>query len=246
MSTIKTIHRHIGKLVFRIALLAIALLLLATNSAALDYRQLLEPPLQLGIPQAFLWLIWFSLIFGMLFRVIPNKRIALGARKHFVCSYEPAGTDEALTASAQVQLRKRMNRGALASLLSWFGITSVVLLVLYLCGMLSPASVLIIALAFGVLDLIFIIFFCPFQKLFMRNTCCTVCRIHNWDYLMMCLPLLLFPSFFSLTLVILALTVVMRWELAFFKNPQLFSQATNRNLRCNSCDDKLCRFKKAD
>ncbi|MCL2379524.1 MAG: hypothetical protein FWC81_01870 [Coriobacteriia bacterium] len=240
---IKTIHRHIEKLVFRIVLLAVALVLLATNSEALNYTQLLEPPLQVGITQAFLWLIWLSLTYGMLFRIIPNRRIAIGARKQFACSYEPAKADN-LAPQAKRTLRKSMNKGALLSLLSWLTITSVALLALYLYGTLTPAVVLVIALAFGVLDLIFIIFFCPFQKLFMRNRCCAVCRIHNWDYLMMCLPLVLFPSFFSVTLAVLALTVIMRWELAFYRSPPFFSHQTNRNLRCTSCSDKLCQFKK--
>jgi len=212
--------------------------LLAINGEALNYTQLFE----LDVEQIFLWLIWISLVFGMLFKVFPNRRIAIGARKQFACSYEPSRADD-LSPQAKHALRKRMNKGAALSLLSWFAITSIALLALYLCGALTPAIVLVIALIFGVLDLVFVIFYCPFQKLFMHNRCCTVCRIYNWDYFMMCLPLILFPSFFSLTLTILALIVVIRWELTFYRNPQFFSHGTNRNLRCKSCSEKLCQFK---
>lgn len=220
-------------------MLAIAIVLFAASgSGALDYNRLFEP----GTHQIFLWIIWIVLAVGILSRIVPNTRISLGSRKHFACTYEPAATHD-FSLQEKHALRKSMNKGALLSILSWFAITSTALLALYFFGVLTPAIVLIIALIFGALDRIFVTILCPFQRLFMKNRCCIVCRIYNWDHLMMCLPLVLFPSFFSLTLAGLAIVAVTQWELALWKNPQFFSVETNRNLRCGSCTEKLCQFK---
>ena len=54
-----------------------------------------------------------------------------------------------------------------------------------------------VGLAYGVCDIICILFFCPFQTWFMKNRCCTTCRIYNWDFAMLCTPFLLIPGFYN-------------------------------------------------
>jgi len=181
----------------------------------------------------FLWVVWVALSIPMLYRLIPNRRIAVGARKHFACSYEPINS---------AGDARPTHKGAVYCALSWFVITSTALFILHSLNILTAQTVLIFALVYAVIDLIFVLFFCPFRALFMRNHCCTTCRIHNWDFFMKCAPLILFPNVFSISLVILAVAVVLSWEISLCRNPHYFTRETNRNLHCAACKDKLCHL----
>jgi hypothetical protein len=185
-----------------------------------------------------MWAIWLIFVVEMLFRLIPNKSIAMGARKHFSSSFKPANP------VGEVKEGANLHKGVFLSVAGWFVITAAILIGLHFMGRLSPATVLILALVYSVFDVVFILFFCPFQRFFMRNFCCNSCRIHNWDYFFMFAPLLLFPSVFSVSLALISVAVIIRWEVALKKNPHFFKRETNGNLRCDSCTDKLCKFKK--
>ncbi|MDR2166316.1 MAG: hypothetical protein LBE35_00520 [Clostridiales bacterium] len=217
----KMLRRHVVKLIFRLSLLIAAVFFYFRRPEMLEG----------GI---FLWIIWLPLVAEMLFRLVPNKKIAMGARKHFRGSFAEGKL---------VRSTAHMHRGAILSGLGWLTITAAILLGLHLTSHLSFAAVLLLMLLYSILDLIFIIFFCPLRVLFMRNFCCTTCRIYNWDYFMMCAPLILFPSPFSLSLVLLSAAVVIRWEISLKRNPEFFSNKTNANLRCDACSDKLCHLR---
>jgi hypothetical protein len=233
----KLFFRFVGKLVFRALLLATAVVLFFVDREKLNFVTVIQQ----GAGGVFLWLIWASLVIDMLYRVFSNRRIAIGARKHFACSYQAVSHAE-ITPENRRAVYKRLNKGALLSAVGWFIISAATLFALCMFGVLTPAVVLILVLLYAVLDLVFILFFCPFQALFMRNRCCAVCRIYNWDYFMMCAPMILFPSVYSLGLVALAALVVLRWEVALYKNPHFFVSETNENLRCEACTDRVCRF----
>jgi len=262
----KVLVKHVWKFAFRILLLAAALLFYCLGNGSwlrdvcvslpmqvggemrlcrlfyfFDSEKLHFPSLfQLGVGGVFLWIVWIHVVIGMLYRIFPNRSIAMGARKHFACSYKT-------TANANIEdmagMRRRFNKGALLSIFGWFLITVVILLGLHFFGLLTPSAVLILMLVFAVLDIGFILFFCPFQTLFMRNFCCSTCRIYNWDFFMMCAPLIVFPSFFSISLVILSVVVFLRWEISLRKNPAFFLRETNVNLTCAKCDDKICKLR---
>jgi len=199
---------NILKLIFRTALLGLAIL---------NFGDLVK------------WVFGITLAIEMMLRIIPNKLIPIGARKHFASSYAPVGS------VANVSDKKRLHKGAVLSALSWLLITGSVLFALFFLDALTPQIVLIIALVYAVCDMVFIIFFCPFQKFFMKNRCCVECRIHNWDYFMMCAPLIIFPSVFSVSLFVIALAVLLRWEISLRKNPHFFTKNTNKNLQCSEC-----------
>ena len=211
----KMLLKHICKLAFRAILLVVAIV---------------------NFNNAIIWIFWGALVIEMLCRIIPNKRVSIGARKHFANSYAPM---------PDMVHDKKLHKGAFLSAIAWFLTTGSALFILFLLDALTPAVVLIAALAFSVLDMLFIIFFCPFQKLFMQNHCCTECRIHNWDYFMMCAPLIIFPTVFSISLFILATAVLLRWEFSVHKNPHFFTRKTNKNLHCDKCEDKLCHYKRS-
>ena len=87
-------------------------------------------------------------------------------------------------------------------------------------------------------------FFCPFQTWFMKNKCCGSCRIYNWDYAMMVTPLAFIPNIVTVSLFVMALTLLVFWEIAVYRYPERFSPATNGSLRCANCPEKLCHHKR--
>ncbi|MCC8357928.1 MAG: hypothetical protein LJU34_08915, partial [Oscillospiraceae bacterium] len=97
---------------------------------------------------------------------------------------------------------------------------------------------------YSVCDMICILFFCPFQTWFMKNKCCGSCRIYNWDYAMMFTPLMFIKSVYTWTLCAMALALLIRWELTFYRHPERFYEATNQSLKCANCHEKLCQHKK--
>jgi len=232
------LRTHVGILLFRLLLLAMAVVLFFADNVLMDFTTInaFSGEAVFTGNTFFLWLVWLHLLGGMVLRIFPNKIITLGARKHFL----HPGTG----AQHKTVDKEKLHRGALYSFLGWFVCTAASVAVLHFLSILSPPIVLIIALVYAVLDSLFILFFCPFQALFMKNHCCTTCRIYNWDYLMMCAPLMLFPSFFSASLVILSLAVFIQWEWALRKNPAKFSPETNPDLTCKNCNDKLCKLRR--
>ena len=62
---------------------------------------------------------------------------------------------------------------------------------LHLAGVLDDGIMILLCSVYSVCDIICILFFCPFQTWFMKNKCCSSCRIYNWDYAMMFTPLFL-------------------------------------------------------
>ena len=229
---------HLYKLVFYIKLLLAAFVLYFIDSERLNFVAVLSQ----GLDGAFLWLVWLALAVPMLFRLVPNRRIAMGARKHFACSYEAVSSAKS-RAGETVQSARRLHKGAVFSGLGWFVITAAMLFALSRLNLLNPSTVLLVALTYAVVDLVFVLFFCPFRALFMRNHCCVTCRIHNWDYFMKCAPLILFPSVYSISLFVLAAAVVLRWEVSLRRNPRFFSRESNKNLHCGTCVDKLCQLR---
>ena len=227
---------NICELLARILLLAASVHLYFTDTGALDFTVM--PRFNFG--GALLIVTFFMLAVGMLFRIIPNRRIAIGARKHFTCSYRLPLVE--ISAEEAAAAQKRLHRGAFLSGLSWAVITAMLLFALFLFDLLTPGAVVVIALFYSVIDLVFILTFCPFRALFMRNRCCTVCRIYNWDYFMMCAPLIVFPSVYSVGLFLLSVAILIRWELAIKKNVHFFMPETNEGLRCELCEvEHYCR-----
>jgi len=237
--------RQVLKFFFRAVLLAVAILLYFVDVERIDFLTIFQQ----GISGVFLWIVWIMLVSEMLLRIIPNKRIAIGSRKHYACSYKAASSSETVAKKSDTK-PEILHKGAFMSAVAWFAVSAAIITALFFLDILSPAAVLVFMLVLAVLDLVFILLFCPFRAFFMKNKCCTVCRIYNWDYIMMCAPMILFPSFYSISLVVLSLIVLLRWEIALFKNPYYFLSKTNENLRCEYCKEKghlkRCKAQKGD
>ena len=115
---------------------------------------------------------------------------------------------------------------------------------LHMAGILDDGIMILLCSAYSVCDMICILFFCPFQTWFLKNKCCSTCRIYNWDYAMMFTPLFFVQKTYTWSLLVLSIALLVRWELTFFRHPERFSERTNDYLRCQNCTEKLCAHKK--
>ena len=115
---------------------------------------------------------------------------------------------------------------------------------LYMEGVLDDGIMILLCSAYSICDIICILFFCPFQTWFMKNKCCSTCRIYNWDYAMMFTPLFFVRRSYAWSLLALSVALLVRWEITFYLHPERFSEKTNDYLQCRNCSEKLCAHKK--
>ena len=185
-------------------------------------------------PLHLLWVIWMG---DMVLQLIPTRQVmALGSQKQFKQWYRPAAGWKREALDAYIQ---KSDQGAKKVLAAWVAMT-IALGVLRSTGVFGPEELLLAAVFFYVCDLICVVVWCPFRVFFMKNRCCTTCRIFNWDHMMMFVPFLFVPGFFGWTLLGLAVVVVVVWEVLWHRHPERFWEGSNQALRCASCTDRLC------
>ncbi len=181
-------------------------------------------------PLHLLWGIWMV---DMLLQLVPSHGlVSLGSQKPFQVHMLPSGRP------VPRQAIRNANRRALTVGVLWILLTAAIG-VLYGIGLFSAAHLLIITTLFYVFDLVCVLIWCPFQALFLKNRCCTTCRIFNWDHLMMFSPLLFIPGFYTWTLAGMAILVFLVWEIQFARHPERFFPQSNAALRCDHCTDRL-------
>ena len=180
-------------------------------------------------------IVWTFFIVEMLLRFFPSKTESMGCQKQFARNYEPIG--EGITPTNQSWKRTAAVVAVWLALNGAFG-------ALYFLGIFDKGIMVLIALAYSICDIICILFFCPFQTWFMKNRCCTTCRIYNWDFAMMCTPLVFIPHWYTYSLLVCSLILLLRWEITYRVHPERFSTATNKCLDCANCKEKLCSHKK--
>ena len=61
---------------------------------------------------------------------------------------------------------------------------------------------------------------------------------------MMFTPLLFIRSFYTWSLLLLGIALLVKWEITVRRHPERFSVTTNAALSCAACTEKLCRHKK--
>lgn len=83
--------------------------------------------------------------------------------------------------------------------------------ILYFADLIDEGILLLISLFYSVYDMICILFFCPFQTWFMKNKCCTICRIYNWDFTMMFTPFIFVLGMYTWSLLFIALALFITW-----------------------------------
>lgn len=181
---------------------------------------------------------WLLLMLVMVFRLFPSRLQSLGCQKEFGGRYRPTGR------SPLEEEVRQADRGALRVLISWAALNTLVFLG-HIVGWLGRRFLVCLAAFYAVCDLVCVLFFCPFQSWMMHNRCCTTCRIYNWDYLMICTPLLAIPGWMSRSACALAGVLFLRWEMSYRLHRERFFERSNGMLACPECMEQLCRYKRA-
>jgi hypothetical protein len=188
-------------------------------------------------PLHLLWLFWMLLFIKRLF---PTGQTMMAGKKIF------ARYNDVAPGYSKDLLKKYVkNRNAgMLRVVAAGAVCVIPFYILYLTGSIHERALVIYAVFLFALDMVFEIFFCPFQVLFMKNRCCHVCRIYNWNSLLIISPLLIIPSFFSWSLAIVALSGLVEGEIAWLRHPEYFWNISNKKLRCTACTKKMCAVRK--
>jgi len=192
------------------------------------------------IPQVhpvLLALIWIVYAVEMLARFFPSSLESMGCQKQFARNYLPTAESESLKGKIPKE------RGVAAEAVAWVALNGAIG-GLYAARVIDVGILLLVSLAYGICDMVCILFFCPFQTWFMKNKCCGTCRIYNWDFAMMFTPLLFVPRLYTWSLLAMGLLLLIKWEYIHSRYPERFYERTNANLSCANCPEKLCHHKK--
>ncbi|MBO5906584.1 MAG: hypothetical protein J6Q85_00325 [Clostridia bacterium] len=218
---------HLYKLIFRSIALGVALTLYIYNLLTADktYEQALKRP-------AVLLVVWGVFAVEIFLRLFPSRTESMGCQKQFLKNYKP----KPLPPDRQSFIK------TFIMAMLWLAADGTVVL-LYLFSVIDAGLVVLYCLFLSVLDIICILFFCPFQTFVMKNKCCATCRIYNWDYIMMFSPLFFIPSFFTVSIAALSLVLFLEWEIIYRLHPERFCESANASLDCENCKEKLCAHK---
>ncbi len=221
---------HITRLVYRSVLFFLLLVyyILCRIRDGGNFRSIVESR------PVILIIIWAVFAFEMILRFFPSRYESPGCQKQFARNYIKSGNTE---------IKIPDNNATFLVALVWI-VFNCVFGALYMAGVLDDGIMILLCGAYSVCDMICILFFCPFQSWFLKNKCCTACRIYNWDYAMMFTPLFFVPGQFSWSLLALSVALLVRWEITFYRHPERFSEMTNEYLRCANCTEKLCAHKR--
>ena len=183
---------------------------------------------------AILVVTWAVFAIEMVFRFFPSRYESPGCQKQFARNYIKSGSTQIIIPD---------NNAAVLVALIWI-VFNGIFGAMHMAGILDDGIMILLCSAYSVCDLICILFFCPFQTWFLKNKCCSSCRIYNWDYAMMFTPLFFVRRYYSWSLLALSVALLVRWEITFYRHPERFSEKTNDYLQCRNCTEKLCSHKK--
>ncbi len=189
---------------------------------------------RLGQRPVILIVTWAVFVVEMVFRFFPSPYESPGCQKQFVRNYRKSGSTE---------IDVQDNNATVLIALIWI-VFNGIFGALHMMGILDDGILILLCSLYSVCDLVCILFFCPFQTWFMKNKCCSACRIYNWDYAMMFTPLFFIRRSYAWSLLVLSVALLVRWEITFFRHPERFSEKTNEYLRCANCTEKLCAHKR--
>lgn len=179
--------------------------------------------------------VWVFFVVEMIMRFFPSRFESMGCQKQFKKNF--------IQREESAEPQKQPGKVTALVATAWLSLNAVIG-VLYFTKIIDRGIVILISLAFSVCDIICILFFCPFQTWFMKNRCCTTCRIYNWDFAMMFTPLVFIPDLYTYSLLFCALLLLARWEITYKRHPERFYPETNKCLDCQNCKEKLCSHKK--
>lgn len=184
---------------------------------------------------AVMLVIWGIFVVEMLLRFFPARIESMGCQKQFKRNYVPKEPAE--------KPAKQSWKRTFAVFAVWIALNAIPV-TLYFTHIIDAAVLILLSSFYSVCDMICILFFCPFQTWFMKNRCCVSCRIYNWDYPMMFTPLVFIKNVFCISLFVIAVALLLEWEILYRKYPERFCRNTNETLSCANCTEKLCKHKR--
>lgn len=211
------------------------ILMLITFIFAFYDQSLLEDFLQLTIYGRIriYHLIWLLMLLELVLVFIPRLGSSLGCGKIYARNYWATEYKE----EALRKYTKKFNLRAFQALIFWLLVLAGIGL-LYLKALITKTIILLIVVFFYFADQFCINVWCPFRAWIVRNKCCHACRIYNWGQSMYLSPLIFIPSFWTYSLIIVALAVLLQWEYLHYRYPERFSEISNLYLRCSHCLNK--------
>lgn len=188
-------------------------------------------------PYHILWVLW---LWYMLEKLFPLRNMKpKGCMKYMASEYQ--AVDPAAVKDYQTKFEQQnrfYSKGALIVALIWSGV-GIVIGLLHRFKILNNAWLLVLTCVFYLGDVVCIMIWCPFRAIFMRNLCCTQCRIYNWDTIMMVVPLIFIPGFFGYSLLVLSVVDVAIWEIMRLKYPERYYPISNSGLQCANCGGEI-------
>ena len=178
-------------------------------------------------------IIWTVFTLEMVLRFFPSKLESPGSQKQFERNYIRTGNTE---------IKVQDNNAVMLVALIWIAFNGI-FGALHMMNILDDGIMILLCCVYSVCDMICILFFCPFQSWFLRNKCCSACRIYNWDYAMMFTPLFFVRETYTWSLLVLSVALLLRWEITYYRHPERYSEVTNAYLKCSNCNEKLCAHK---
>ncbi len=209
-----------GKFVLRLMIFAISIILYVLSGDVLKYQ----------IPALLVWGLFAA---EMITKLFPSKIESMGSQKQFKANF--------LAAKENVHVKIEHQKRVILIAVMWLVLNGVIAH-FYFKHIIDEGIMIIISLFYSVCDMICVLFFCPFQ-LIMANKCCTTCRIHNWDYVMMFTPMVFVNNVFAISLFVLGAVIFIKWEYDVYKHPERFCEETNKNLTCANCKETRCSRK---
>ncbi len=189
---------------------------------------------EMGLHPLVLGAVWIVYMVEMFIRFFPSRWESPGSQKQFERNYIKTG---------ETQIDVPDNNGTMLAALAWVCLNAPIG-ALHMAGVLDDGIMILLSCAYGVCDMICILFFCPFQSWILKNKCCGSCRIYNWDYAMMFTPLFFISSPYTWGLLAMSVALLLRWEITFYRYPERFSEKTNAYLKCADCPERLCNHKR--
>ncbi len=230
MSKVSILHYY--KLVFRSLLFIMALVSYVVSRVKGEFFDL---PTELGKYPVVFAIIWIVFMVEMILRFFPSKLESPGCQKIFKRNYKPV---ENSTVPKGRWVRTFISAAA------WFALNGAIAALHFLFPtVVDQGIIMLVALAYSICDMICILFFCPFQTWFLKNKCCSTCRIYNWDFPMMFTPFILIPHWYTWTLLGISLALLAVWEITVKVHPERFYEETNCGISCANCNEKLCHHK---
>ena len=150
---------HYLKLAFRIILFILALILYIVNKSNASSL----PFGDVDKYRIFGDILWIFFVLEMILRIFPSKFETIGCQKQLKRNYIPTGEEKPSLTSW---------KSTFLLTVCWIGL-NLVFGILYFAGVFDAGILILICLAYGICDIVCILFYCHIRDWFLKIKCCT-------------------------------------------------------------------------